>query len=225
MVLCVQVEDFKLIHIDLSNKPSWYTSRINRRGLVPSIVDGKGVSHVESLEICKWIDDEDMQGVDVYPVHERDAIDAQVCLGNAVISAGLDACSGNSRFWGIGTKVSQKQLESLAKSIDNLFDAKDSINVSAEFLAGANMTLADINLFPFITRFEAAMEQAYGIRIDTFGNGRLKHWISVMRDRPSCKLTESDPDLLKTQYARHSSLDFFDYSTYNMFSLHPHLDM
>ena len=222
----MQVEDFKLIHIDLSNKPSWYTSRINRRGLVPSLVDRKGVSHVESLEICKWINDEEMQGVDLYPVpHGRDAIDAQVCLGDAVISAGLDACSGNSRYWGIGTRVSQNQLDNLAKSIDNLFDAKDSMNVSGEFLAGANMTLADINLFPFISRFEAAMEQAYGIRIDAFGDGRLRNWISAMRDRPSCKLTESDPDLLKTQYAKHSSLDFFDYSTYKMFSLHPHLDI
>jgi len=219
----MQVEDFKLIHIDLSDKPRWYTSKINHRGLVPSLVDKKGIAHVESLEICKWIDDE-MQGSELYPVNIRDGVDAQICLGDAVISAGLDACSGESRFWGIGSRVSQNQLDSLAKSIGNLFDARDKLDPDGEFLAGANITLADINLFPFITRFEAAMKQAYGIRIDTLDNGRLKGWISAMRDRPSCKVTESDPDLLKRQYAKHSSLDFFDYSTYTMFSLHPHLD-
>eukprot|EP00890_Picochlorum_soloecismus_P005869 jgi/Picsp_1/6283/NSC_03633-R1_glutathione s-transferase len=225
ITLLEKVEDFKLIHIDLSDKPRWYTSRINHRGLVPSLVDKRGIAHVESLEICKWINEEEMQGIDLYPVNERDDIDAQVSLGDAVISAGLDACSGNSRFWGIGTRVSQNQQDGLVKSIDNLFDAKDKIDPEGRFLAGANITLADVNLFPFITRFEAAMEQAYGIRIDIFGNGRLKDWMSAMRERPSCKVTESDPDLLRRQYAKHSSLDFFDYSTYTMFSLHPHLDM
>jgi glutathione S-transferase len=42
-----------LVHVDLSNKPGWFT-RLNPRGLVPYVTfEGKGMT--ESLDVCRHV--------------------------------------------------------------------------------------------------------------------------------------------------------------------------
>lgn len=45
------LQPFDVVHVDLSNKPRWY-SKVNPRGLVPAITIG-GRTLVESLDICR----------------------------------------------------------------------------------------------------------------------------------------------------------------------------
>lgn len=44
-------QEFDVVHVDLSNKPRWY-SRVNPRGLVPAVT-WEGSTLLESLDICK----------------------------------------------------------------------------------------------------------------------------------------------------------------------------
>lgn len=46
--------DFEAVHVDLSNKPRWY-SQVNPRGLVPAVTYG-GKTLLESLDICRELD-------------------------------------------------------------------------------------------------------------------------------------------------------------------------
>lgn len=45
--------EFDVVHVDLSNKPRWY-SRVNPRGLVPAVVHGN-TTMLESLDICRLV--------------------------------------------------------------------------------------------------------------------------------------------------------------------------
>lgn len=45
------LQPFDMVHVDLANKPRWY-SRVHPRGLVPAITIG-GRTLVESLDICR----------------------------------------------------------------------------------------------------------------------------------------------------------------------------
>lgn len=45
--------EFDAVHVDLSNKPRWY-SKVNPRGLVPAVTMG-GNTLLESLDICRLV--------------------------------------------------------------------------------------------------------------------------------------------------------------------------
>ena len=44
--------EFDVVHVDLSNKPRWYSS-VNPRGLVPAVTFN-GQTLLESLDICRY---------------------------------------------------------------------------------------------------------------------------------------------------------------------------
>lgn len=48
----LQQVQHRTVHIDLSNKPSWY-SQVNHKGLVPA-VEYEGQVHTESIDICRY---------------------------------------------------------------------------------------------------------------------------------------------------------------------------
>ena len=85
---------FRLVHIDLSAKPGWYR-RINSRGLVPA-VQHNGTVHVESADICRWLDYA-FPGPPLVPQEaqrqrDMERLIAGPCSGAG--SAGLDLCAG-----------------------------------------------------------------------------------------------------------------------------------
>lgn len=93
---------FQLVHIDLSSKPAWYR-RVNPRGLVPA-VQHDGQVHVESADICRWVDGA-FPGPRLVPedgqrAKEMEQLIRGPCSG--AVSAGLDLCAGG---WVVGGRT------------------------------------------------------------------------------------------------------------------------
>lgn len=206
---------FGLVHIDLSDKPGWYR-QLNPRGLVPAI-KYRGDVIVESLDICKWIDSTFGD-----PALCRVGVEDQLGRVDGVISAGLGAVAGDGRYWGIG-RASDRQMQQLAGACEKLFSKAGG---EGRYLVGDTVTLADLSLYPFASRFEVALRVGSGIDIKEMTQyASLSSWLDTMRRRPSCKTTTTDSKLLEAAYTKHMSLDFFDYSSYGLVELHPHCSM
>ena len=215
---------FDLIHIDLSNKPSFFTRRVPR-GLVPAIELPDGEILVESLDLCKWLD-ENYEGTSLIPKEgtpQRDACWKLVEeVSGRVVSSGLSAIAGaTGRSWGIGTNPSSKQIQTLQESLDIL---EESIEAHAgPYLAGEAVSLADLVIYPFVERFDVALPIATseGTRVRDV-NARVAQWMEFMAQRPSCAWASANRALLEKAYRKHMCLDFFDYTTYDQWDLHPH---
>lgn len=85
---------FRLVHVDLSNKPSWFR-RVNPRGLVPA-VQHVGQVHVESADVCAWIDGA-FPGPALAPADPALRRGMQELMRgpcSGAVSAGLDLCAG-----------------------------------------------------------------------------------------------------------------------------------
>jgi len=61
-----------------------------------------------------------------------------------------------------------------------------------------------------------------GYDLTTAAGGAVGPYLAAMDARASCATAEPDAALLLQAFRKHSSLDFFDYSTYSCFQLHPH---
>ena len=84
----------RLVHIDLSHKPSWYRS-VNPRGLVPAL-QHSGRVQLESADICRHMDalaaGPSLTPADFSLQREMEALLRGPC--SVAVSAGLDLMSG-----------------------------------------------------------------------------------------------------------------------------------
>lgn len=195
-------DQFVMVHVDLSNKPRWYLDHIHPRGLVPALLIDYGTSdsldiRIESMDICMWI------------LGSKQGVSADI---TAVVSTALDAIAGNSRYWGIGTKISKRQQTDFEDACKKVFYPSRSLS-----------RLESITLFPFMYRALVAMQLSYGIDIRHMCDGQVGQWMDSMLERESTMITCAERHLLEKAFERHKSLDFFDYDPYGMFDLHPHL--
>lgn len=197
---------FTMVHIDLSNKPNWYYG-VNPRGLVPA-VSYKGDVMTESMDICRWLSGED--------THDD-------ALLSSAVSSCLDAVSGSdSRYWGIGSKIRASQLEGLESSLKALFS--DTTGKDGPFLFGEQrVTLSDLVVYPFVQRARVAMKDSYDVDVGLLCDGSVGAWMDAMNQLASVKIASADESLLRKAFQKHRSLDFFDYSSFGPFVLHPHL--
>ena len=214
--------DFTLVHVDLSNKPSWY-HLLNPKKLVPCVRDKDGEVIVESLDICQALDDKykEMPLTPTDPALKA-LMETQRSNVSAVIQQGLATIQGNSRQWGIGSEYNKEAMKEFEAKVSQLFDARDS-QTSGSYLVGDSPTLVDIALFPFMYRFELALQGMHGTEISHVAGGRLGMWLDAMRSRESAKMACPNNDLFREALKKHASLDFFDYETYSIFALHPQL--
>lgn len=199
----VPQQEFVLIHIDLSNKPRWYVRDVNPRGLVPSILHN-GQVRVESMDICHWLygDDSNARGP-----------------GSNLVSALLDAVSGDGRYWGIGNSIRLGQVENLANEFD-IFFSSDGLESFDE----SKLSIAEISVFPFVYRAQIALKNSYNIDIRDMSQGKVGEWMDrILLNSSSASTTCANRGLLSGAFERHKSLDFFDYDSYGIFDLHPHL--
>lgn len=195
-------ERFVLVHVDLSNKPRWYLENVHPRGLVPSVLVDDGGRNpqvlIESIDICMWI------------LGTKEGVGRDVDI---VVSAALEAIGGNGRYWGIGTNISKRQRDDFEDACKTVFHPSRCLS-----------QLESIALFPFMYRAWVAMKSAYGIDIFLMDDGRVGVWMeNMMLSRESTKITCAAEDALAGAFQRHKSLDFFDYVSYGIFDLHPHM--
>jgi glutathione S-transferase len=229
------IDRFNLVHIDLSNKPSWYTRTVNPRGLVPSLALGedKTIKHqvvVESLDIVKYVAD-NYSNTTTTILNNSDSMKLMT-MCNSFINAGLSYCAGNdNRSWGIGSKSTPSQRAAYTIALDTL-EKQLSHGQGPYLLPGNDISVADIAIFPFAQRYDLVARAIYGGRDDTdlafsttTTTTNCGAWYQAMKERPSCRITMPDEKLFIKALQKEMSLDFFDYSTYNMLQLHPHLDV
>jgi glutathione S-transferase len=216
---------FHLVHIDLSSKPSWYRS-INPRGLVPAVADAAGSIHIESLDICRWVADTDFAASSV-TLSPSDAagkarMNAIISAGSALSEAGISFLAGkNGRYWGIGSGQTAKQREEFESALKKAIVDPIKQSNGGPFLMGEQLTIADIVVYPFVKRFQVAC-RAFCNGYDVSSVLMAGKWLDAMKQRSAVQITTADDILLLQAYRKHSSLDFFDYDSYNATELHPH---
>lgn len=211
-----QQHPFTAVHVDLSNKPQWYRSHVNPRGLVPTLVIDPSTTLVESADIVRWL------------VQHRNAdqrlLDAHIQAGgivDGVIHAGLHCLAGRGRSWGIAARpVSVTAVQQHLTQMDAHLGTAPH---GGPFLHGERPSVDDMLVYPFLRRFSVALPRFSGVDVKA-GRPHLARWLDAMAARPSVQLAAADDLLLEQAYKEHMCLDFFDYSTYRATALHPLLD-
>ena len=198
-------------HIDLSNKPRWYLD-LNRRGLVPAIqLDGE--VKTESLDLIYFLEDEfEFEGAASLTPEGRE-VEMQKLIDSfdgTFISAGLQFVGGG---WGFSRGApGARQADRMAAECERIESIIESNG--GPYLMGAEVTLADLALWPFAERYELAMREFQGVELRDMGpSGSLGRWIDVMKSRPSVVGLKPDDDKLLASWRRTMRLDYFDYET------------
>ena len=148
-------------------------------------------------------------------------MDKLISAGSALSDAGLSILAGQSgRYWGIGNSPSSKQIESFEKALKTAI--VDPVEASGgPYLMGENVTLADIAVYPFVKRFAVACPEFSGYDVYGILDGVVGKWLRAMEERPTCRISTANDELLLKAYRKHKSLDFFDYDSYTSCQLHP----
>lgn len=197
------------------------------------MADIDGTIHVESLDICRWVDTELAIGRDTIGTSDpslsppdaagKACMNKIISAGSALSEAGLSFLSGrNGRYWGIGsghTDSQRAEFESALKKA--IVDPIQSSN-GGPFLMGEQLTLADIAVFPFVKRYQVACREfCSGYDVSSVLHGVVGKWLDAMGQRSAVQITSASDELLLKAYKKHSSLDFFDYDSYSATELHP----
>ena len=200
-------------HIDLSNKPGWYL-KLNRRGLVPAVGLPSGEVLTESIDLCWWLEENFQTSDDHQHQHHhpslvpadagkegemRRLIDG---FDGGFISAGLQYVGGG---WGFSRgPPGERQASRMASEVE-LVRAVIAANGRGPYLMGADITLADLVLYPFAERFELAMREFQGYELGDMAAGGaggrddenlFAGWLRAMAERESCKSLRPDDDAL-----------------------------
>lgn len=138
---------------------------------------------------------------------------------SAGAKAGRTACA--RRYWGIGSGQTPAQRKSFEAQLAKLDAALQ--RHGGPFLVGQHLTLADVVTYPFMRRFDVGMRQFCSYDVSSALGGSVGAWLAAMGKRESCRITSADDALLLRAYEQHMCLDFFDYTSYGVFDLHPGL--
>ena len=89
------------------------------------------------------------------------------------------------------------------------------------FLHGQSPGLDDLLLYPFMRRFDQGLRWFAGYDLRQQLGVEIGAWLDALAARPACQVAAPDEVLWRKALEKHRSLDFFDYSTYDVFALHP----
>lgn len=214
--------DFQLVHVDLSDKPHWFRG-LGSGGLVP-LVQHDGTFHRESLDICRWLNEE-FDGPPLLPddpKRRQAALQLVTSGANRFASAGLSFLAGkHGRSWGISHGHSNAQRDAFDAQVAELTRLLRSSG--GPFLLGSAISLVDLAYLPFAERFEIGLRDFCDYDMSSAHGGAVGRWLEAARERRYASGSPSpDRELFSEALRRHQSLDFFDYVTYGPYDLHPH---
>ncbi|KAF6260992.1 hypothetical protein COO60DRAFT_1504209 [Scenedesmus sp. NREL 46B-D3] len=110
--------------------------------------------------------------------------------------------------------------------MDALLNSTSSIvSAGLDIVAGstAHCWGADIALLPFFERFKLALQLFQGYDLADAHGGAITQWMGHLQGQPWCQTAAPNEQKLAEALRQHKSLDFFDYVTYDAFTVHPHL--
>lgn len=154
-------------------------------------------------------------GLDAQP--GKDA--APTNAGLPIEAKGTTRCNPFRRYWGIGSGASQAQRQAFEAALRPLHNSLQ--RHGGPFLAGQQPSLADVVYYPFAKRFDLGARRFSGYDMHAALGGSVGGWLEAMGRRESARITTADDALLLAAYEEHKCLDFFDYTTYDVFQLHP----
>lgn len=191
---------YKLVEIDLNNKPAWYVEKINPLGKVPALKlgeedDEKAPILVESLIISQYV--ADLTG----RLLPTDAlIRAQISLftqryTDSVVSPFFQyarTSPGEER-----ATAKAKLFEGLAY-VEELFEEQQTSSSSkGPYFLGEELSLADINTATHHARLVLALAHFHQLRVPGEEKlPRLTRWFNAIQARPDWQRTYEKPEAL-----------------------------
>ncbi|KAL3135361.1 hypothetical protein ABBQ32_007549 [Trebouxia sp. C0010 RCD-2024] len=192
----------QVVHIDLSQKPAWFTQLCHHEGFAATVpvIDCNGKAQTESIDICRWVCD-NFQAPE-FPMltfsspQDKNQIDLLIQQRPGFVSAGMDLLAGaTGRHWQIGTKQSQQQWEAFEQ---HLTVFQDAIKRSGgPYLMGSEVSLADLLYFPFMERFALSMPEFTGFDPCDACDGIMSDWLEAMGHLTCCQLASADDKLFQ----------------------------
>mmetsp|Transcript_927 Transcript_927/g.3346 ORF Transcript_927/g.3346 Transcript_927/m.3346 type:complete len:300 (+) Transcript_927:81-980(+) len=201
---------FELHHVDLSDKPRWYL-QINPKGLVPTVVLPDGEVITESADICQRLEQMYAPAVEEGTAAKVHAAFMGRC--NSDVSKSLAVVAGNSRFWGVGTELSSRELERWRCNLQEM--AQLAREAGGPFLTGSEPRLVDFLYFPFMHRTNVVLEELFGNPMMRDANSGdvapIAQWLQAMERRDCARVSSPPLEQFADALRLHRSLDFFDY--------------
>jgi len=164
----VQVTKF---HVDLENKPEWFTRIVNPAGQVPAIAYGgpkvptdqpstESAKITESLVLLEFV-------ADLYP---NSSLLPKDPIARARVRFFIDTVSTKFNPALIALLMQGEGLDKLVKNIE---DVQELLPAAGGFAVGSEYTIADAALAPFLGRLELLLKNDIGAFAT--GEGRKGH--------------------------------------------------
>lgn len=186
---------YVLVEIDLRNKPTWY-KEINPLEAVPALVHGEFIV-TESLVINEYID-ELSKAPSLLPKTPQ----GRALVRRCIVSA--DATFVPSFYRLLKAQSDEDQAKAGARMLDAMCQInEDLVMSSGPYLAGADLTLADIAIYPWFERWQV-LEHYRGLEIPEAMTALLE-WIENMQERESVKSNKADLDFYIAGYVDYAS--------------------
>ena len=201
------------VSIDLSNKPSWYASRLGTT-LVPAI-ELDGAPYAESLDIVRLCDksyDDDGAHPSLTPADPKRAAACEELVrhGSSLERAGWSLLGGSWSFPKKGGPPSAAARTSWDAAV-RVLEASLSTH-GGPYLVGPSPTVADAALAPFIARFELAALVCRGFDARE-ASPALAAYLRTLEASEAWRATFPDRRKFGDAIQRYGSLDYFDYPT------------
>lgn len=152
---------------------------------------------------------------------QRAAADAAFEEGRHFKSACLDLISGpGARCWGVGSNATPQQISAFEAACGDV--SKHVRAAGGPFLAGATVSIADFQLWPFMERVLICAKEFSGYDAAS-ATPEMEAWVAAMQVLPAVQMAQADKKAFLAVLHQHSSLDWFDYVPCGVYELHPHL--
>ena len=130
------------------------------------------------------------------------------------------ATAADCRQWSIGSGQTAAQRAAFEAQLQAC--AVQLERGGGPFLHGASVSLDDLLLYPFMRRFDGGLRQFASYSLRERAAPAVGTWLDAMAAREACLVAAPDECMWAEALRQHRSLDFFDYSCYDVFALHPH---
>ncbi|CAK4070133.1 unnamed protein product [Aphanomyces euteiches] len=186
---------FEVIEVSLLEKPASYAEKFNRYGTVPFLLDN-GFPVYESSIVAQYLDAKYGNG-DLWRTKDPQG----ASLAN-LLSAKLEV----GPFYAVlrtGEEKAKEELRSALSEIEAIYrdDAK-AFRAQGPYLLGAELSSADINLAPFLFRFEILLAhyRNFSFLADC---PSLKALLDAVKTRPAFQKSIRPPEVYINGYSKY----------------------
>ncbi|RHZ18929.1 hypothetical protein DYB37_005190 [Aphanomyces astaci] len=186
---------FQVVEVSLANQPDSYGEKFNRYGTVPYLLDN-GFAVYESAIVAQYLDAKFNQG----RLHRKDDVQAATLV--QLVIAQFEARPWY-QYLRTGDEKAKEQGIEILKELETIF----TVNAKAyrdqgPYLLGAELSGAEINLFPFFYRLDVLL--GHYRKLDFLADfPALRAAFDAAKARKTFQQTIRTPEYLIQQFAPH----------------------